>query len=278
MKYLVPSVLIGLFLTTSLSADLNGVAFKNENWTAGSGTSGSGAFGFDEGSLKFTAGGSGLHNSAQMLPTPVGAGNLVGYLNQSWTVQVRTHIDDFGPLNVGLPDAPRDLVENPDAQGFMAQLIVNSGIHNGNKGMYVQAGYDVTYGQSVAASAGTWGGGADYTGEPMVGDNVLLRADYNAFNYTLSGSVSFDDGATWMENPASFDVRSGWGLAGDDTRPAFVIMLVGVSHNLEIGSGAMTFDNFQYTGLSAIPEPSTYAALAGLGALGLAIWRRRQTR
>jgi hypothetical protein len=29
---------------------------------------------------------------------------------------------------------------------------------------------------------------------------------------------------------------------------------------------------------SAIPEPSTYAALAGLGALGLAIWRRRRVK
>lgn len=30
--------------------------------------------------------------------------------------------------------------------------------------------------------------------------------------------------------------------------------------------------------VSAIPEPSTYAALAGLGALGLAFWRRRRAR
>jgi len=33
-----------------------------------------------------------------------------------------------------------------------------------------------------------------------------------------------------------------------------------------------------YATAAAIPEPSTYAALAGLGALGLAIWRRRQQR
>jgi hypothetical protein len=30
--------------------------------------------------------------------------------------------------------------------------------------------------------------------------------------------------------------------------------------------------------LQAVPEPSTYAALAGVAALGLALWRRRQVR
>ncbi len=36
----------------------------------------------------------------------------------------------------------------------------------------------------------------------------------------------------------------------------------------------MTLDNLSL-GTSAIPEPGTYAALAGLGALGFALWRRR---
>ena len=42
-----------------------------------------------------------------------------------------------------------------------------------------------------------------------------------------------------------------------------------------ISAGSIYADNFS---VSAIPEPSTYAAFAGLGALGLAFWRRRQAR
>ena len=41
-------------------------------------------------------------------------------------------------------------------------------------------------------------------------------------------------------------------------------------------SAYVTAVSFQIEAVSAIPEPSTYAAFAGLGALGLVIWRRRQ--
>lgn len=36
------------------------------------------------------------------------------------------------------------------------------------------------------------------------------------------------------------------------------------------------FDNASLSYVSAVPEPSTYAALLGLGAFGLAAWRRRR--
>jgi len=39
-----------------------------------------------------------------------------------------------------------------------------------------------------------------------------------------------------------------------------------------------TFESSNSFTISAIPEPSTYAAFAGLGALGLACWRRRRSQ
>jgi len=41
-------------------------------------------------------------------------------------------------------------------------------------------------------------------------------------------------------------------------------------------SGTTTLDNVQFNGVSAIPEPSTYAAILGAAALGFVVIRRRQ--
>lgn len=43
-------------------------------------------------------------------------------------------------------------------------------------------------------------------------------------------------------------------------------------------SGTFSSSMLNYASVSAVPEPSTYAALAGLAALGLVAWRRRQVR
>lgn len=57
------------------------------------------------------------------------------------------------------------------------------------------------------------------------------------------------------------------------------------SFGLTPGSGAFTIGNgtdsvtINWTaGATAVPEPSTYAAILGLGGLAFALWRRRQTR
>lgn len=46
--------------------------------------------------------------------------------------------------------------------------------------------------------------------------------------------------------------------------------------NVVVWNGSATLGTWQVVG-AAVPEPSTYAALAGLGALGLAMLRRRRT-
>jgi hypothetical protein len=69
----------------------------------------------------------------------------------------------------------------------------------------------------------------------------------------------------WDNSNSSLAVNNGFnfGVFGNSDTPAM------------IGVGSVYADNFS---VSAVPEPSTYAALAGLGALGLVWWRRRQQR
>lgn len=61
----------------------------------------------------------------------------------------------------------------------------------------------------------------------------------------------------------------------DDTVSTFAFDMMSFSIlSSTADSFTITQAKLQYT---AIPEPSTYAALAGLGALGLVLWRRRRT-
>ncbi len=101
---------------------------------------------------------------------------------------------------------------------------------------------------------------------------VFLRLTWDAGTqalnsfYSVNGSsytalASFNPVAQWTAGAATggfnFEVFGNSNLAG------------------AISTGSIYADNFA---ISAIPEPSTYAAFAGLGALGLAVWRRRQAR
>jgi hypothetical protein len=79
-----------------------------------------------------------------------------------------------------------------------------------------------------------------------------------AFAFTASFIDQYADGGLYAE--------SGPGLITSFT----------VSGNVLTGIDG--YGDFTLNSVSAIPEPSTYAALAGLGALGLAFWRRRRAQ
>lgn len=109
-----------------------------------------------------------------------------------------------------------------------------------------------------------------------VGTTVTLEMAFDAASKQMTVSYSPDAGAT-------FYTAATWDLDGAQA-PGAVPLTDGIGLRLfvaasntagTIGEGALYFDNLS---VSAVPEPSTYAALAGLGALGLVGWRRRTAR
>lgn len=97
---------------------------------------------------------------------------------------------------------------------------------------------------------------------------ITLKLAWDAPNQILSSSYMID--GTTFTSLTTYPVNT-WNTAPTDG------FLIGIwaqsSIGAEITSGQLYADNFS---ISAVPEPSTYAAIAGLGALGLALWRRRR--
>jgi hypothetical protein len=115
-----------------------------------------------------------------------------------------------------------------------------------------------------------------------------IRVGYNATTHVLTASFDangFSDSVySFTSIPTLTADTSTWGMTASDT---FTISLIGNSgfdndaggnFGPSIVLGQATLDNFSGTSLSAVPEPSTYAAMFGTAALGLAAWRRRSRR
>lgn len=88
---------------------------------------------------------------------------------------------------------------------------------------------------------------------------------------SLGSAVVLTDDSTWRTS-ASISLSALGTLAAGES----------VSFRL-FGSGAtggslQNFDNFQVTGLTVVPEPNTYALLAGISALGVVMLRRRMVK
>jgi hypothetical protein len=100
--------------------------------------------------------------------------------------------------------------------------------------------------------------------------DVQLRMAWDAGAQTLSTYYSTDGSTYTLAH--SFNPVTTW--SGNDLSSGFWFETFALSNIPDaITAGSMYADNFS---LAAIPEPSTHAAICGLGALGLAVRRRRQ--
>lgn len=96
------------------------------------------------------------------------------------------------------------------------------------------------------------------------GDYLLIEGDANVSASTGFGGLTFGESYTGTSH-------SGTAITGG--------LAIGTGLGSYTGSQLFLVGNDVYLNLSAsvsaVPEPSTYAALAGAGALGFAVWRRR---
>jgi len=139
-------------------------------------------------------------------------------------------------------------------RGFQTSIFSNGSSVDGT-----EAGYSVVGGATATSTA------------------VLLS--YNAATKVLTASFDGNTGNgydSFALSSQSVNVNSAWGMSGSDT---FSLYLFGNSGWDEAGTEAspsIDLGEARFDNLSAVPEPSTYAAIAGALALGAAAWRRRR--
>lgn len=161
--------------------------------------------------------------------------------------------------------------EAPTFDGFL----VSSNLFSTTSGTYNRGFQTSIFSNGSAADGTEYGYNPSITAATFTA--VMLSYDAGSKLLTASFDADTTNGYTYTSMPSqSVNAQSLWGMSGSD---AFSLYLFGNSGWDDVGTdvsptitlGGATFDN-----LSAIPEPSTYAAIAGALALGAAAWRRKQ--
>lgn len=161
-------------------------------------------------------------------------------------------------------------------QGLETYTLTSTNGNNAYYGMYLST---FNGGAQLAAEWGIWNEGTgDFDRQrTVVGTldttDVLLRLDYNGDTKIMSAGYSLN-GSTFF-NVGSFDLDGAQAGLEAPNLNGLGLQLISVLNQGAgpVAAGELYFDNIS---VSAVPEPSTYAALAGLAALGLVMWRRRR--
>lgn len=191
----------------------------------------------------------------------------VGPSDSNWSVDVNVNLSSEIDTNLSVPGQYVNL--NLGVAFSTYSMMMSIDRYNGGSG--------IVYGFEA------------YNGMTSIGANTLyalttgtLRVSYTAASSTLTAQFSNPSVLGGSFQTVGTMSTSSWGMSASDT---FNIILVGGSGTTDSGSGPAIdanqafFDDFASSGLEArtapVPEPSTYAAIIGLLALGFALHRRR---
>lgn len=198
---------------------------------------------------------------------------------------VKTHNTNGTPVSAGtgsiswaLADAQADRVfavssTNTQNRTMPGDLFIGTLMSNQFSDQYgLGLGFSGMAGKSFSVTVNL-AGFADF--DPSQNEGVA--------NFSFSAAADSAVSIEWFYNSTSIGVsnigsgytHSAYGLDLPATFYGQESTLVGVIS----GNALLLLDNVQINGVTAapIPEPSTYALLAGVGALALAAYRRRQT-
>lgn len=121
----------------------------------------------------------------------------------------------------------------------------------------------------------------DYIGKASYAFELdTYNGSYNILNSISGGPVSTNGGAFSTSNPsgsltATVTFTTGASVSSDPIAIKWSSTNAGTTAFVD--SNYFGFDNVTLSYVSAIPEPSTYAAIFGGLALGFVVWRRRRS-
>lgn len=197
----------------------------------------------------------------------------VGTFGADWTVALDV-VNTFGPgsgqsTQIGLFAFKTDGMSSHATADYIKLTLVQSL----NTGSPFANGNVIHYGNH----SNTFSDPFDYSAGVASVEN--LKLSYNAAGNTIAVYNGTDLIRTFGIDGVSGDSALNWGMTGGDTFTFGIYAQSttnGSAAGFALAAGDVYADAFTATGLNAIPEPGTYAALAGLAVLGFAAWRRRQ--
>lgn len=218
----------------------------------------------------------------------------VGSFDSNWSVQINVNyaapssiftpaIDQF--LNMGLmvvntavtPGVSSNL---PNFHGFAIEsnvyLNANNGLRDIRTGVFAPGSFTddtIRYPSGTTASVPA----TTFT-------SAAVRISYDAGTNVLTGAYDATGGTSFTSIPTlTVNAATAWGMTSGDTFSIYLLANSGEDADGSdpgpaVGAGEAVFDNLYGANLTAVPEPSTYAAIFGAAALGLAAWRRKQRK